>query len=87
MTRATGKQWERLGKEDPYFGVLTDDEFKLHFYTSGSVHLFTSKRLNSGLVKLPVKSSKFGVSNYVRFRMKSKTVRGMEHVTNILQGE
>ena len=28
MTRATDKQWERLGKEDPYFGVLTNDEFK-----------------------------------------------------------
>ena len=28
-----------------------------------------------------------GTETYVRFRMKSKTVRGMEHVTNILQGE
>jgi len=48
MTRATDKQWERLGKEAPYFGVLTDDEFKREnldehaksgFFRSGEEHI------------------------------------------------
>ena len=48
MTRATDKQWERLGKEDPYFGVLMDDEFKREnlnehakseFFRSGEEHI------------------------------------------------
>ena len=48
MRRSTDKQWERFGKEDPYFGVLTSDEFKTEnlneysksqFFQSGEDHI------------------------------------------------
>jgi len=44
----TDKQWERFGKEDPYFGVLTHEKFhkenlsteiKDEFFTSGKSHV------------------------------------------------
>ena len=44
----TDRSWEKLGRQDPYYGVLTDEKFRSskldagarqEFFASGSVHM------------------------------------------------
>jgi hypothetical protein len=45
----------------------------LHFYTHGSLHLFTKKKLPPSVIRWMFRFQKLGLHQYVRWQMKSKT--------------
>ncbi len=44
----------------------------LHFYTHGSLHLFTKKNFPDSMIRWIFRIQKLGLNHYVRWRMKSK---------------
>jgi hypothetical protein len=54
------------------------DKYNVSYYTCGYIHMFTTKRFPKVWFKLLVKGAQYGLSAFVRYRMKSKTVEDME---------
>jgi hypothetical protein len=54
------------------------DKYNVSYYTCGYIHMFTTKRFPKVWFKLLVKGAQYGLSAFVRCRMKSKTVEDME---------
>ena len=59
------------------------NKYNVNFYTFGSFHMFTPKQLSPVLLKLLMKTIKFGFLHYVHLRMKSKTINDMEYIKSI----
>ena len=62
---------------------LLGSKFGLNFYTNGSnFHMFTKKRLSNFFFKLMIKLAKYGLYNFIKFNLTSKTDSDAQFLIN-----
>ncbi|MEI8061181.1 MAG: class I SAM-dependent methyltransferase [Candidatus Berkelbacteria bacterium] len=59
-------------------------KYGLRYYSYGSLHLFTNKKINKIRFRLLFKLTEFGLDHFVARRMKSKTISDMQSIVKKL---